>query len=364
VNIRTLVSFLTASLLGATKGAMLIVFAALVVADQDVTIEVPSAPQYALAAKGLTLEDAGGVEKTDAPKVSLGLCDGALCPPLDALQLPLKIRADGPIAVNDRRLAGTLWAVAQGDAIVLVNRLPLEEYLVATVGSEMPRTFPKEALKAQAVAARTYALSRKITREGATAHLRSSTLDQVYGGLAQESAETRAAVRATTGEVLVYDRQPIEAFFFSSCNGTTRDGATVFGGDYPYLKSVQCSKAHETPWSARLSLAELEKRLGVGKVSGVEIAGTTADGRPEAIVVQPTGKRLAPEEVRKRVGYTLVKSADVHVACDKRGCTFSGAGYGHGVGMCQHGAKAMAEQGKSYREILEHYYPGAQLKKL
>ena len=333
-------------------------------ADQEMAIEVPEAPHYALSGKKLVIEDAAGVETSHA-SVTLALCGDRLCPPYDGLLLPLKIRATGPIRINDRRLLGALWAIVQDDALVVINRLPLEDYLAATVGSEMPRSFPPEALKAQAVAARTYALSRKITREGAVAHLRSSTLDQVYGGLVNSTEETRAAVQATAGEVLVYERTPIEAFFFSSCSGTTRDPGLVFGGAYPYIKSVECACGADKPlaWSARLSFTELERKLG-GKVSGVALEGEASDGRPRAIVFSPRDKRFSPEELRKKLGYTVIKSADLHVACDEKGCTFSGAGYGHGVGMCQHGARAMATAGKNYKEILEHYYPGAQLKKL
>lgn len=340
---------------------LLLLAAQQLVADQEVAIEVPLADSYAISAKKLAIEDAGGYASSTA-KVTLALCDGALCPPLANLQPPIELKGDGPVRVNDRKLKGSLWAIVNDGALTLVNRLPLEEYLVATVGSEMPKSFPPEALKAQAVAARTFALQRKISREGSVTHLRSSTLDQVYGGLVNETPETRAAVMATQGEVLVYDRQPIEAFFFSSCSGQTRDGNTVFHGDYPYLKSVSCSCEHAA-WSARLPFAELTKKLGE-KVSGLSIEGASGDGRPEAVVVEPSGTRIAPEDLRKKLGYTVVKSADLRVDCDKSGCRLAGAGYGHGVGMCQHGAKAMALAGKTYKEILAHYYPGAQLKKL
>jgi stage II sporulation protein D len=343
----------------------LMLFTQRALAEQEVAIEVPIATVYTLAGKDMQVEDAAGTSVSQ-DHATLALCGETLCPPFNTLQLPLKIRSLSPISVNDRKLMGALWVILQKAELVLINRLPLEDYLVATVGSEMPKSFPPEALKAQAVAARTYALSRKITREGAAAHLRSSTLDQVYGGLAHESKETREAVSATAGEVLVYERQPIEAFFFSSCSGHTRDGATVFGGEYPYLKSVECAScAQERPatWSTRQTLKDLERKLGT-KVQRLEPAGKTVDGRAEAIVAFPSGKRFAPEIIRKLVGYTVVKSADFSIACDKVACTLNGTGYGHGVGLCQHGAKGMAKAGKTYRAILSHYYPGAVIRRL
>ncbi len=351
-------------------------YLALTAPVQEVSIELPEARSYAVSALGLNGQDASGetfsLAADDAAgaenRIVVARCGDGLCPPLAGRMLPLVLSAEGPeLVVAGRRIAGTVAVHLRDDGLVLVNRLPLEDYLVATVGSEMPRTFPKEALRAQAVAARTFAMQRKMAHSGEAVHLRSTTLDQVYGGLARESPETRQAVQATAGEVLVFRRQPIEAFFFSSCNGTTRDPSPVFGADYPYLKSVPCPYCRLNQpgvWSLTLSLSALRKRLGGLAVQSMHLSERLPDGRPRDVWIEPAHKALSPEALRRAIGYTALKSADFEVECDGRACHFHGAGYGHGVGMCQWGAQGMALEGKSYRDILAHYYPGAELKKL
>lgn len=333
---------------------------------QEVAIEVPQAEAYVLRGDGLVAAEASGVETPLTAPARVAVCDGALCPPLADLTLPVRISAKGPLQVNGRGLAGGVWFAVRKGRLVAVNRIPLEDYLVATVGSEMPKTFPLEALKAQAVVSRTYALSRKLRREGELVELASSTLDQVYGGLANESAETRAAVAATAGEVLTHERQPIDAFFFSNCGGKTRDGKIVFGTDAPYLRSVvcgHCNDAGNAHWTVTLNQNELAKKLG-DTVHDLRSEGDAGDGRAAAIVILPGGHKLSPEAVRKAVGYTVIKSPTFTVTCAKNACTFVGQGAGHGVGMCQWGARGMALEKTGYRDILAHYFPGTDLKKL
>ena len=196
--------------------------------------------------------------------------------------------------------------------------------------------------------------------------LASSTLDQVYNGLSHESPETRAAVSATHGQVLVFDHEPIEAFFFSSCGGRTRDARLVFGVDQPYLRGVvcgHCDDAATATWSRRLSFAELSSKLGF-KVTGASTEGETADGRPKWVVFKPSATKVTPEALRAKLGYTVIKSPQMTVQCTGTVCTFSGRGAGHGVGMCQFGARGLALQGLGYVDIVQTYFPGATLKTL
>ena len=333
---------------------------------QEVAIEVPQADAYQLHGEGVIAAEASGAETPLPNDARVALCDGALCSPLAGLTLPVRLSAKSGLQVNGRALAGGVWFALRKGRLVAVNRIPLEDYLVATVGSEMPKTFPLEALKAQAVVSRTYALSRKLRREGELVELASSTLDQVYGGLANESAETRAAVVATAGEVLTFERQPIDAFFFSSCGGRTRDGKIVFANDAPYLRGVPCGHCNDAAgahWTVTLALAELSHRLAE-KVLDLHAQGDAGDGRPATIVLAPGGRMFTPEAMRKAVGYTVIKSPTFAVSCARGACTFIGQGFGHGVGMCQWGARGMALEKTSYREILAHYFPGTDLKKL
>ena len=159
---------------------------------------------------------------------------------------------------------GEVVAVPRGKKVLLVNVLPLEDYVAAVLGGEMPVTFPMEALKAQAVAARTYALNKKLEALSEAVHLGSSVLAQVYGGLNRENPRTRAATEATAGQVLTWELAPIEAYFHSSCEGRTETGLAALGRDLPYLKSVDCNckPGPATRWTLELSADQLERALG------------------------------------------------------------------------------------------------------
>ncbi len=346
--------------------ALLITLALSEAAPEEVAIEVPEAAHFEVSGDALVVEESSGEKTPLASPSHIALCGEELCEPLQALALPVRVSAGKNLRINGRGLIGGVWFAVRHQKLVAVNRLPLEEYLVATVGSEMPKSFPLEALKAQAVVSRTYALSKKLQREGALIELSSSTLDQVYNGLASESPETRKAVEATAGEVLVFQRLPIEAFFFSNCGGKTRDGKNVFGTDAPYLRSVACgycNDAGNAHWTASLTLAELSRKLDTS-VKNLRSEGTASDDRAAFIVAEPSGRKVPPEGLRKLLGYTVIKSPTFSVSCDGTRCHFDGRGAGHGVGMCQWGARGMALQQNDYHAIVAHYFPGASLKKL
>lgn len=281
----------------------------------------------------------------------------------------VKLRADGPITVGDKTVRGSVEVVADAQGLLVVNELPMESYLAAVLGSEMPPSFAPEALKAQAVAARTYAIGKKIAYEGQPYHLGSTVLAQVYGGVHREDPRTKAAVEATTGEVLVFDHAPIEAYFFSSCGGTTADGAEALGRSLPYLTSHTCPERSDTPgarWNLQLSAAELGKRLGLQAVRSIEIESRTPEGRARTVQVRTAkgSRRFTAVELRQRVGYGAIKSLLFEV--DSRGGAFQfrGRGMGHAAGLCQWGAQAAAQDGWDYRRILAHYYPGAELRRM
>ena len=282
----------------------------------------------------------------------------------------VKVRGEGPMAVAGKELRGTLEVLVDDRGLAVVNELPVESYLAAVLGSEMPPSFPPEALRAQAIAARTYAIRKKIEGEGRAWHLGATVLSQVYGGVHREDPRTRAAVEATEGVVLVHEHEPIEAYFFSSCGGTTEAGGEALGRPLPYLTAHGCPEAKQTPgasWSVRLSAAELGRRLGTGPVADVRVEGRSPTGRARHVRVKGADgkqRRLSAVELRRRVGYGEVRSLKLDV--EKRGGTFTfrGRGAGHGAGLCQWGARAAAEQGWDHERILGHYYPGAELRRM
>lgn len=274
------------------------------------------------------------------------------------------VPGDRPLKVNGLVVRGDVVAVLLPAGVLLVNVLPLEDYLVGVLGSEMPRSFPVEALKAQAVAARTYALQKKLEQYGQPYHLGSSVISQVYGGLKAEDPRTREAVEATRGLVLTFDLQPIEAYFHSSCGGKTESGANALGRDLPYLKPVSCpcGKLPSSQWTMGFSNDELKTALG-SKPVGMKIEGRTPTGRAKRVQVGPN-RTVDAVTFRERLGYTKLKSLQFELQPTTSGWTIRGQGFGHGAGMCQWGAKVLADQKQDFRQILAHYYPGTELQVL
>lgn len=265
-----------------------------------------------------------------------------------------------------------LWQKPGGRAqVLLVHPLPMESYLVGIVSGELPKDWPLEAMKAQAVAARTYALYQKFHAPDRPYHMESSVLDQVYGGIQRESAAARSAVMATAGEVLTYRRRPIRAYFHSCCGGRTESAADGWGTPLDYLPSVECGFCGDCPrltWTLRYGLEKLgadlrERKLGVGSIKEAGVSRTTPTGRAAELKVIGTQKTqtLHPEDLRRLLGYDNLRSRAFSIKRDGSELVFTGRGSGHAVGMCQWGARGMALSGYSYRGILERYYPGNRL---
>jgi len=260
------------------------------------------------------------------------------------------------------------------DADGTVVSVELEEYLVGAVLGEMPASFEQEALKAQAVAARTYAWKACLTRGrhpdgsvcGDYACCQAYISPEEYlekGGLQRSIDKIRAAVSATAGEVLTYEGELIEATYFSCSGGRTEDAIAVWGSDFPYLRSVESPGEEDAAWFTDemvFSRAELENALGVSLKDGsddwfAEIT-YTAGGGVQTIRI---GDLLFPgTKLRSLLG---LRSTAFSVRTEGDTAVFTTRGYGHRVGMSQYGADAMAEDGADYSQILAHYYSGTDL---
>ena len=279
------------------------------------------------------------------------------------------------VYVNNKPYRGIAELSMVDRGVLVVNQLPLEEYLVGLINCEISSAWPIEAVKAQAIIARTYAMSRKIARLNAPYHMESSVLDQVYDGSQIEDSRARRAVVDTEGEVLTFDGTVIQAYYHSSCGGSTEASENVWGKAFPYLKGVECQYCFSSPtaaaWECKLSLKEIEERL---QTSGYKLSGLTAikagalnsRGRLKQVVLLAArgGTTITGEQFRKAVGYGIIKSTRFSVKNSKNEIGFSGFGNGHGVGLCQWGAKQRAVDGFGSGEILSYYYPGTELKKL
>lgn len=290
------------------------------------------------------------------------LLDGA---PLDAPAVAL--RAEGPIQVGALALQGEVEVRRGAGGLDVIHALPMEAYVAAVVEAEMPASFPPEALKAQAVAARSFALAKKLeaVAEGRPWHLGATVLDQVYR--AGRDPRARAAAAATAGEVLAYDREPVLAVFHSACGGRTEGGEAALGRDAPYLAAVRCGRCDGAPrrsWKVRFEAAELGRAAGLpGPATGLRIAARSPTGRAARVAIQGGGARveLSGADLRARLGYDRLPSLAFEARLSRGTATFEGRGSGHGAGLCQWGAAGFARAGKGYRAILSHYYRGAEV---
>jgi stage II sporulation protein D len=231
----------------------------------------------------------------------------------------------------------------------------------------MPGSFPREALKAQAVAARSYALTRKIEAQaaGRSYDIGATVLAQVFSK--DPGPAARAAAEATAGEVLALNQEPVEAYFHASCGGRTEGGLAALGRDLPYLKAVACGRCERAPrvrWSVRVSPAELGKAAGLGgAAASARVASRTPTGRAERVELASGDRRvvLPASDLRQRLGFSRLPSLAFELRRERGDFVFDGRGQGHGAGLCQWGAAGLAREGKTYREILGHYYPGVEV---
>jgi len=270
---------------------------------------------------------------------------------------------------------------AEGDWEV-INRLPLERYLLGVLPGETPTSlFDPEALKAQAVASRTYALFQVLARPGSRVHLRSDTRSQVFlgSGLVDEAA--RAAIEATRGQVLTSDGRIFEAFFHSTCGGATRPVEACFGGSpLDALTGVTCEgcgHSSRATWEARVSmetlgevLAPICRRHGIelGAVRTIEPIDPSLGGHCAYVrVVHERGAfELESESFRRALLARKVRCLSTSFVVTRSGelMKFVGRGWGHGVGLCQYGADGYARKGYGYRAILEYFYQRSRIEAL
>jgi stage II sporulation protein D len=278
----------------------------------------------------------------------------------------LKVTAPGTLIVNGKGYRGKVEVSAADKGLLVVNELPLEEYLVGLINCEISSQWPIEAVKAQAVIARTYALYQKANRRGQLFHLESTVLDQVYDGCDLEDSRAARGVHETAGEVLTFDGAIIQAFYHSSCGGHTETADNVWGVSLPYLKSVTCKYCLSAPsvrWEQVVPLQKIEGLLKLSGLREVRAAERTARGRVQTLELLTSRgtTRISGAKFRQAVGYGVIRSTNFFVRTVGDDVVFSGIGSGHGVGLCQWGAKERAAEGFDYREILSYYYPGTRL---
>ncbi len=303
----------------------------------------------------------------------------------------------------DRIYRGTMELLPRKEGITVINRVNVEEYLYSVVASEMSPSWPAAALEVQAIAARTYTFANLGQYESRGFDLWATVVSQVYNGVSAETNSTRTAVDATRGKILTYNGKPIAAFFTANSGGYTKNSQDVWNFSLPYLQAVPDPLSHlnssfpspeelalwlnnrsETyssnpkysarsayRWTLWVPRLEIENRLNLGDKLGNIVAVTTvgrgAGGVVKQVLIKGTsGEHLVKSDaIRSKLGGLR---SNLFIVEPKLGAdgrpeyfVFTGAGWGHGVGMCQSGAAGMAAAGYSYESILQHFYPGTKL---
>ena len=312
------------------------------------------------------------VETVDAPSPSR----------LQGKRLRVEPLGDALIAVGTdtarlKPFRGAMEWQRRGEQLLTLNWVRLDDYLKAVLPVEVPARFHMEALKAQAVAARSFTFRRLNRHRDKGYDLCDTEHCQLYGGVQAERAATNQAVESTAGEVLWHNGRVFEALYCSNCGGHTAPNEQVGGGSVPLepLRGVldwdeqaerfYCDVAPNPRWSLTLSAEELQRTFpDAGKPKRLLIKERASSGH--VVRLQLEGERATIEIsgvlFRQRVGLRRIRSLMFTLEPEGNGWRITGRGSGHGSGLCQWGAQGRALAGQNYRTILQAYYPGTQIR--
>jgi len=287
----------------------------------------------------------------------------------------IKVSAEGKakIYVGGRLFRGDVDIIRkENDKLMLVNHINLEDYLYGVLYHEVSHRWPMEVLKAQAIAARTFALYQVRQNRMQPYDLRSDIYSQVYGGSSSERWSTTMAVNTTKGKILVYEGDLLPAYYHATCAGSTEDASNMWKIDIPPLKGVVCNFCVRSPhynWTKDIPLWSLEGKLResgykIDKIVSVNILSRNKSGRVDKMEIKDNAGVsivLTGKDFRQMMGPNELRSAKFEASVKYGSLMIDGHGWGHGVGMCQWGAFGMSSKGKKADEILKFYYPGAEI---
>lgn len=256
-----------------------------------------------------------------------------------------------------------------------IINVDLEEYLIGVLAGEMPLSFEEEALKAQAVAARTYALKQMEQNKEMSYDVTDNTSSQVYlsndilqnrwgDSYKEKYDKIKSIIDSTKGEYISYGDDIIYAFFFSTSNGYTEDNRNVFGMDLPYLRSVDSSFEEEETDIYRintLTKEEFYSKLGIDFNEELCITDINRSESNRVLSLSINGISFKGRDFQKKLS---LRSNDFIIEEKNNEIVITTKGFGHGVGMSQYGANALAKKNKTYKDILKYYYTGTEIKKL
>ncbi len=271
------------------------------------------------------------------------------------------------IKINDRFYFGTITIYPES-SITVINSIPIETYLLSVLPSEIPATFKIEAMKAQAVIARTYSIYFLRKNVDNNFDVDDSTNYQVYKGF--NNVEDKylknifSAVKSTEGKIITYNDEPIIAYFHSNSGGKLKSGLEYFGknSDYPYLAAKDDPYSIDSPgynWTYDLSMDQYKTLFKTDSNLSYDAISFNDSGYADKIKID--NAEYNSKLFRKTVGYAKLKSETFKIEILDDKIIFNGYGYGHGVGMSQWGANSMAKQNFDYKDIIEFYYPNTEL---
>lgn len=257
-----------------------------------------------------------------------------------------------------------------------LENINLEEYVIGVVAGEMPASFNIEALKAQAVASRTYAIYKINQNKNKNYDILTDITNQVY--ITQEEMQKKwgtnyskyyekikNAVLTTQNEIITYNNEVIEAFYFSMSNGQTEDSLSVFGENLPYIKSTISAwdnkDLNNFEFTITYSLDEFCKRLDINNCNSINISEINRNNTNHIDYVIINNKKILGTKLREKLS---LRSTDITFKINNNDIELTTKGYGHGVGMSQYGANGMANDGYTYQEILKYYYNDISINKI
>jgi len=287
----------------------------------------------------------------------------------------IRAKDKNEIIINGRKFRGDICFLRKGDAdLLVVNYIDLEDYIQGILYHEASHYWPMEALKAQAIVCRTYALNQASVNKLNDFDLTSDIYSQVYGGKTSERFRTNRAVRQTKGEALTYSGNIFPSYYHATCGGHTEDASLLWDIDIAPLKGVVCPFCKDSPhfsWHAVLGKDDIKNALIKGKYNLKEIKNIAVLDRDNSAriinLIVTTDKedlKVPAKDFRNLIGPNLIRSTNFTVNILDDDAVFEGFGWGHGVGMCQWGAYFMAKQGYKYQDILKYYYPDADISSL
>jgi stage II sporulation protein D len=293
----------------------------------------------------------------------------------DSERVFISTQDKGEIIINGRKFRGDICLIRKGDAgLLVVNYIDLEDYIQGILYHEASHYWPMEALKAQAIVCRTYALYQMQENKFNDFDMTSDIYSQVYGGKTSERLRTNRAVKETKGQVLTYSGNIFPSYYHATCGGHTEDASLLWNIDIAPLKGVVCGFCKDSPyfnWHAVLNKDEIKDALAKGNYNIKEIKNIAVLDKDDSsriinliITTDKESLKIPAKDFRNLVGPNLIRSTNFTVNIVDNDAVFEGFGWGHGVGLCQWGAYFMAKQGYRYQEILKYYYTNAEISSL